>query len=212
MEARAFGYKNNQRKCKYVITSNFEKIRFYIDNATEHIEFNLFTLGKKDFKLLYLCLAKENLEKDIPQKIKNESLSKEGEITKQLYKDYSLFKRELHQNLVEQNPQFDALILFKKSQKLLDRFLFLFFAEDRALLLPNSVRLVLSDWKELQERDVDVALYERSKKYFGYLNNGFKGKRYDVYPYNGGLFNPDEVLDTIIIDDTLLYRHTKLSE
>lgn len=37
-------------------------------------------------------------------------------------------------------------------------------------------------------------------------------KYLNVYPYNGGLFNPDEVLDTIIIDDTLLYRHTKLSE
>ena len=213
VETQAFGYKNNQPKCKYVITSNFEKIRFYIDNATEHIEFNLFTLQEKDFGLLYLCLAKENVEKDIPQKIKNESLSKEGEITKQLYKDYSLFKRELHQNLVALNPQFDALTLFKKSQKLLDRFLFLFFAEDRSLLPPNSVRLVLSDWKELQERDVDISLYERFKKYFGYLNNGFKGKRYDVYPYNGGLFKPDEVLDAITIEDTLLYNHTlKLSE
>lgn len=213
VETQAFGYKNNQPKCKYVITSNFEKLRLYIDNATEHLELNLFTLTEKDFGLLYLCLAKENVEKDIPQKLKNESLSKEGEITKQLYKDYSLFKRELHKNLVALNPQFDPLTLFKKSQKLLDRFLFLFFAEDRSLLPPNSVRLVLSDWKELQERDVDIALYERFKKYFGYLNNGFKGKRYDVYPYNGGLFKPDNVLDTIIIDDTLLYNHTlRLSE
>lgn len=213
VEAQAFGYKNNQPKCKYVITSNFEKLRFYIDNATEHLEFNLFTLDEKDFQLLYLCLAKENLEKDIPQEIKNESLSKEGEITKQLYKDYSLFKRELHNNLVALNPQFDALTLFKKSQKLLDRFLFLLFAEDRALLPPNSVRLVLSDWKELIERDEQVHLFDRFKKYFGYLNNGFKGKRYDVYPYNGGLFKPDEILDTIAIDDSLLYDHTlKLSE
>lgn len=213
VEAQAFGYKNNQPKCKYVIISNFEKVRLYIDNATEHLELNLFTLTEKDFGLLYLFLGKENVEKDIPQKIKNESLSKEGEITKQLYKDYSLFKRELHRNLVALNPQFDALTLFKKSQKLLDRFLFLFFAEDRLLLPPNSVRLVLSDWKELKERDVDVSLYERFKKYFGYLNTGFKGKRYDVFPYNGGLFEPDELLDEITIDDNLLYRHTlKISD
>lgn len=213
VETQAFGYKNNQPKCKYVITSNFEKLRLYIDNATEHIEFNLFTLTERDFGLLYVCLGCENVEKDIPQKIKNESLSKEGEITKQLYKDYTLFKRELHKSLVALNPQFDTLTLFKKSQKLLDRFLFLFFAEDRSLLPPNSVRLVLSDWKELQERDVEIPLYERFKKYFGYLNDGFKGKRYIVYPYNGGLFKPDEVLDTIAIDDTLLYNHTiKLSE
>ena len=102
---------------------------------------------------------------------------------------------------------------FKKSQKLLDRFLFLFFAEDRFLLPPNSVRLILDDWEQLIERDVEVPLYNRFKKYFGYLNTGFKGKRYDVFPYNGGLFKPDEVLDNIVIDDTLLFNHTKkLSE
>ena len=44
IEVQAFGYKNNQPDCVYVITSNFEKLRFYIDNAIEHIEFNLFTL------------------------------------------------------------------------------------------------------------------------------------------------------------------------
>jgi type I restriction-modification system DNA methylase subunit len=213
VETQAFGYKNNQPDCVYVITSNFEKLRFYIDNAIEHIEFNLFTLSEKEFEMLWLCLAYENIEKEIPKKIKDESVGQEDEITKQLYKDYSLFKRELHQNLVALNPGYEPLELFKKSQKLLDRFLFLFFAEDRLLLPPNSVKLVLNDWKDLQDRDVDISLYDRFKKYFGYLNTGFKGKRYDVYAYNGGLFKPDEILDSLKIDNDLLYRHTlKLSE
>ncbi len=213
VETQAFGYKNNQPDCVYVITSNFEKLRFYIDNAIEHIEFNLFALAEKDFELLWLCLAYENIEKGIAKKIKDESVGREDEITKQLYKDYSLFKRELHQNLVALNTGYGALELFKKSQKLLDRFLFLLFAEDRMLLPPNSVRLVLSDWKDLQERDVDIPLYDRFKKYFEYLNTGFKGQRYDVYAYNGGLFKPDAVLDAVKIDSELLYRHThRLSE
>jgi type I restriction-modification system DNA methylase subunit len=213
VETQAFGYKNNQPECSYVITSNFEKLRFYIDNAIEHIEFNLFTLSEEDFELLYLCLAYENVEKDIPAKIKKESLSQEDAITKKLYNDYSLFKRELHQSLVILNPQYDALTLFKKSQKLLDRFLFLFFAEDRQLLPPNSVRLILEQWTKLKDLDAYIPLFDRFKKYFGYLNTGFKGKQYDVYAYNGGLFKSDDVLDTIIIDDDLLYKHTlKLSE
>ena len=99
--------------------------------------------------------------------------------------------------------------MFKKSQKLLDRFLFLFFGEDKFLLPPNSVRLILDDWKDLLDKDVEISLYDRFKKYFGYLNTGFKGKRYDVFPYNGGLFKPDDVLDNILIDDELLYNHTK---
>ncbi|TXD47772.1 Eco57I restriction-modification methylase domain-containing protein [Polaribacter sp. IC073] len=213
IEVQAFGYKNNQPKCTYVITSNFEKIRFYIDNAIEHIEFNLFTLTEKDFELLYLCLGYENLSKDVANKIKKDSLSEEDVITKSLYKDYSLFKRELHQNLIQLNPQYDSLTLFKESQTLLDRFLFLFFAEDRQLLPPNSVRLILTQWKKLQELDAYTPLFDRFKKYFGYLNTGFKGKQYDVYAYNGGLFKPNIVLDTVIIDDDLLYKHTlKLSD
>ena len=63
IENQAFGYKNNQSGCVYVITSNFEKLRFYIDNAIEYIEFNLFTLSKHEFEILYLCLALESIEK-----------------------------------------------------------------------------------------------------------------------------------------------------
>lgn len=213
IETQAFGYKNNQPDCKYVITSNFEKLRFYIDNAIEHLEFNLFELTKGEFELLYLCLAFENISADIPARIKNESVSTEDEITKKLYKDYSVFKRELFKNLSEQNPEFDPLELFKKSQKLLDRLLFLFFGEDRGLLPPNSVRMILEQWNKLKDLDEYVPLYDRFKKYFGYLNTGFKGKHFDVFAYNGGLFKPDEILDNITIDDTLLYNHTlKLAE
>ena len=208
IEVQAFGYKNNQKDCIYVITSNFEKIRFYIDNAIEHVEFNLFQLTEKEFELLYLCVAFENISKNIPKKIKEDSLSQEDKITKELYKDYSLFKNDLFHNLVALNPDYEPLELFKKSQKLLDRFLFLFFAEDRQLLPPNSVRLILDDWKDLQERDVEIPLYDRYKKYFEYLNTGYKGKRYDVFAYNGGLFKPDAILDSIKIEDNLLYEHT----
>lgn len=213
IEVQAFGYKNNQPECDYIITSNFEKLRFYIDNAIEHVEFNLFTLSEKEFELLYLCLACQNIENNIPKKIKEESISHEDKITKQLYNDYSLFKRELYQNLVALNPEYDALVLFKKSQKLLDRYLFLFFAEDRQLLPPNSVRMILNQWQTLRDLDEYNPLYNRFKKYFGYLNTGFKGKQYDVFAYNGGLFKPDAVLDNVKIDDDLLYRHTlKLAE
>ena len=208
IEVQAFGYKNNQKDCVYVITSNFEKLRFYIDNAIENVEFNLFQLTEAEFELLYLCLAFENLSKNIAKKIKDESINQENLITKQLYKDYSLFKNNLFHNLTELNPQYEPLELFKKSQKLIDRFLFLLFGEDRQLLPPNSVRLILDDWKDLQDRDVDIPLYDRYKKYFEYLNTGYKGKRYDVFAYNGGLFKPDEILDNVKIDDTILYDHT----
>ncbi len=209
VEIQAFNYKNNQEGCRYVITSNFQKLRFYIDNAIEHLEWDLFKLDYEGFKFLYLCLSKETLFKNYPAKIKEESLSQEESITKKLYKEYSNFRKALFNNIADNNPQFDKLLLFKKTQKLLDRFLFLFFAEDRNLLPPNSVRKILDQWTKLKEEyDEYQALYERFKKYFGYLNTGYIGKTHEIFAYNGGLFAQDEVLDTIKIDDATLYEAT----
>jgi hypothetical protein len=55
---QAFDYKANQTGCTYIITSNFEKLRFYINNAVDYEEFNLFTLTHVEFEIFYLCLAK----------------------------------------------------------------------------------------------------------------------------------------------------------
>jgi len=75
VETQAFGYKNNHRKASYVIISNFEKLRFYIENTIDFEEFNLFTLTEDDFAVLWICLAYENIVKDLPKQLKNESNS-----------------------------------------------------------------------------------------------------------------------------------------
>ncbi|MCX6307892.1 MAG: N-6 DNA methylase [Bacteroidia bacterium] len=213
VEAQAFGYKSHQPKCTYVVTSNFEKLRFYVQNAVEHLEFDLFKLTKDQFSLLWLCLSKDNLLNDIPLKIKESSVWQEEDVTKKLYADYSKFREAIFNNLVQNNSDKDKLVLFKKTQKLLDRFLFIFFAEDRQLLPPNSVTEIIKQWTTLKELDNYIPLYERFKKYFGYMNTGHKGQKYDIYPYNGGLFAPDEILDTVSIDDDILLIHTqKLSQ
>ena len=222
VESQAFNYKNNQHQCLYVITSNFEKLRFYIDNAIEHIEFNLFKLTEEEFQLLYLCLAFKNIENNVPKNIKDESVSQEDVITKKLYNNYSLFKRELHHNLVALNPGNDALELFRKSQKLLDRFLFIFFAEDRGLLPTNLIFRINKEWQLLREMRIDVSLYDRYKIYFSDLNVGAKvslpafsqtasnkKEEFQIYAYNGGLFKEDDELNTLKIDDELLFKHTE---
>ncbi|MBP7497067.1 MAG: N-6 DNA methylase [Bacteroidales bacterium] len=208
VELQAFNYKNSFKGCRYIITSNFEKLRFYIDDKVEYIEFDLFNMTPENFSLFYFCLSKETLLKNLPLQAKQDSYSQETDITKKLYSDYSVFKKLLFDNLCLYNPQYDKLTLFRKTQKLLDRFLFLFFAEDKALLPPNSVREIIRQWETLKEYDNYVPLYDRFKKYFGYLNTGFKSKQYDIFPYNGGLFLPDDILDNVKLDDRLLYEHT----
>jgi len=210
IETQAFGYKNHHPKCKYVITSNFEKLRFYIQNAVDHVDFDLFSLTREQFSLLWLCLAKDNLLNNLPLKIKESSVLQEENITKKLYADYSKFREAIYNNLVKNNPETDKLLLFKKTQKLLDRFLFIFFAEDRLLVPPNSISQIIEKWKD----DVDFGdakpLYYTFKRYFHVLNIGRpkSGTRQEIYAYNGGLFKPDEILDTITIDDDILHEHT----
>ncbi|MDX2045854.1 MAG: N-6 DNA methylase [Chitinophagaceae bacterium] len=209
IEKQVFGYKHKHKNCVYVITANFEKLRFYINDSIEYEEFDLFNLTENGFALLYLCLQQKNIENDITLRIKQASVAEEENVTKKLYAGYSDFKHKLLNNLVTQNPHYNKLELFKKTQKLLDRFLFILFAEDRLLVPPNSVRVILADWEKLQELDHYVPLYDRFKKYFCYLNKGHAGKQYDIYAYNGGLFADDEILDNIKVDDKLLYDGTK---
>lgn len=238
---QAFDYKANQKGCVYVITSNFEKLRFYINDATEFEEFNLFELTPERFQLLYICLQKDNVLNNTPLKIKEQSVVEEEQITKQFYKDYSLFKRELFRDLVKRNAKTlkneaslrasakqphqlteeekaellkleknVKLTLFKKSQKLIDRYLFIFFAEDRGLLPPNSTQQILDKWKADVDFGDDRPLYVLFKQYFNFLDTGRAGttKRAEIYAYNGGLFKEDKTLDSLDIDSDLLYKHT----
>ena len=207
VEAQAFGYKNYHRKASYVVISNFEKLRFYIENAIDYEEFNLFSLTEDDFAVLWICLAYENVAKDLPKQLKNESTNSEDQITKQLYKEYSAFKRALFDDMRENNKGACPLVLFQKSQKLLDRLLFILFAEDCGLLPPNSITEIIKQWETLKELDEYKPLYDRFKKYFGYMNTGHKGKKHDVFAYNGGLFKEDEVLNNIRISDDILRTH-----
>ncbi len=209
VQQQAFYYKQSHKTCKYVVTSNFEKLRFYINDTEKHLEFNLFTLSREDFELLYLCLAKDNIYADIPLKIKTETVTNEEAITKKLYKDYHTFRTELFNSIAELNPQFDKMLLFKKTQKLLDRFLFIFFAEDRQLLPANSITKIIESYQKLKELDFPKPLYDVFKQYFHFINVGRKktDTKAEIYPYNGGLFKTDEVLDNLNIDDLLLLKH-----
>ena len=161
IEAQAFGYKSQHVGTRLVIISNFEKLRLYIDNAVEYREWNLFGLTEEEFRELSLCLAWEQVKKGAALQMKEESVSTEDQITKALYKDYSQFKRALFADILKNNPAAEGedekqwqLLLFKKTQKLLDRLLFIFFAEDCGLLPPNSMVQIIDQWEKLKEMDV----------------------------------------------------------
>ncbi len=164
------------------------------------------------FKIFYLLLSKENIFNNIPAKIKKESQLHEENISDKLYKDYSEFKYKIYRNLIKNNPQYEKLILFQKSQKLLDRILFILFAEDSGLVPPNAISEIIEQWKALIELDEKKSLYSRFVKFFHHLDVGHKYTKFELPAYNGGLFRKDDVLDNVFIDDEILLDDTlKLS-
>lgn len=209
---QAFSYKNFHNECNYVIVSNFERLRMYVETQIEFEEFNLFNLSFERFCLLYLLLELNNLKSDIPLKLKHETISEEKQITDNFYADYSTFKRLLFEDLCENNPDTDKLLLFKKTQKLLDRILFILFCEDRNLLPPNSIAGIIDDYRKLKEMGYGQPLYNLFKTYFDRIDKGFKSETdssKNIFAYNGGLFKTDEILDNIKVGDDVLYIHTK---
>jgi type I restriction-modification system DNA methylase subunit len=210
-QEQAFGYKNHHPNALYVVTSNFEKLRFYIDYAGEHEEWNLFTMDKEKFGSLWICLAWESIQSNRPKLLKTKSIAREEEITKEFYARYKQFKDDLYANLLENNPskdKRDKLSLFLAAQKILDRVLFILFAEDRGLLDINfTAEFIIKGWEHGKMVFEDYALYDHLKKQFGFLDKGHTNKLRTIFEFNGGLFMPDATLDGLSISDDVLRHH-----
>jgi type I restriction-modification system DNA methylase subunit len=199
VESQAFNYHNSHSNSKYIIISNFDELRFYIDKKTAYEKFNLFSLSYEDFKTLHLLLSYESIRDDIPLKLKEKSANFEATISKQLYKDFSAFRTHLFENIVKNND-LDRLLLLRLTQKLCDRIIFILFAEDRGLLQANTVKEIRA--RHASDGFGDRSMYDYYKLYFNAINTG--NDKLGIPKYNGGLFATDEMLDFLKIDDTYL--------
>ena len=209
VQEQAFGYKNNHKNARYVITSNFEKLRFYIDYAGEYLEWNLFTLTKENFASLWVCLAWNSIQYDIPKRLKTESISREEEITKNFYRHYKQFKDDLFDNLIELNPDRDKLTLFQAAQVILNRVVFIRFVEDRGLLLPNfTEKQIIKGWETIYaELGDQYPFFRHIQTYFERLNKGYTYREIEIFGFIGGLFEKDSTLEGLEISDEVLRTH-----
>ena len=214
IEEQAFGYHVQHPNSRYIITSNYQYLRIYIDTNEEFEEFDLFKMDYERFRLMYLYLHRDNLLHGLPSKIREASIVKEKEITKKFYDDYKLFRNVLLKEILAKNSKkYDKQLLVKKTQKLLDRLLFIFFSEDRGLIKAKTSIAILDDWTNRTKENKHIPLYDYFKSYFGYLNKGFTSEHYGkVHAYNGGLFAPDEILDNLNIFDNILEVHVRIIE
>ncbi|MCT7485604.1 N-6 DNA methylase [Aliarcobacter cryaerophilus] len=219
IETQAFNYHASHSNSKYIIISNFDELRFYVDKKTAYEKFNLFTLNYEEFKKLHLLISYESIKDDVPLKLKEKTNSFEQDISKKLYKDFSNFRTALFENIVKNNLGNEALAssllngealnqqtLLRLTQKLCDRIIFILFAEDRDLLRTNMIKEIREEF--INQKFTNYTLYDIYKFYFEAINKG--NDKLQIPQYNGGLFAVDELLDSLIIDDFILDENVQI--
>lgn len=197
--AQAFRYKNEKSTCRYVIISNFKQLDIYCDSSD--VSYTVDMTKEENYNTLYALLNQSSLESNEIVRLKKSSKSQE-QITKEVYKEYSDFRLKLLNNLIENNPSLSKEDVFECANKLLDRFMFILFAEDRGLIPDKSIDAIIKQYENSQEWGDDTPLYNYYKKYFYFIDVG--NTKVKIPKYNGNLFKQDEKLENLIIDDYII--------
>ena len=134
--------------CKFLIVSNMLEIRLYAVGHTRQVyeRFDLLEVADSAaaYHKLQLLLGAHNLPTGNTAKLLLESGQQEREITAKLYKDYKTWRAQLILSLAQSNDDKPARFI-AAAQKLLDRVLFIAFAEDRGLLEKDTLKRVHND-------------------------------------------------------------------
>ena len=209
---QAFNYAPKYGKnCQWVIVSNYKEIRLY--RANDMTEYQVFFLEKlKDdleFKKFIYILSFYALVGTEKKKAKTIELSEEyqknqAEIEKKFYNEYKNIRLYIFENMRKNNPAVNENTIIEKVQKLLDRFLFICFCEDKGLL-PNEIF-----YKTLEKGKNFGDVFEVFKMLCNWINLG--NPRENIPRFNGGLFKNDDVLESLYVDNEVFEEMKKISE
>ena len=129
----------------------------------------------------------------------------DNQLSNRFYAAYSKCRQRLHAGLVEVNPGFGSTVLLEKAQKILDRFIFVYFCEDgTARLLPAGTVDTLIESAQRSAEDQADKLWHQCRGLFRAIDQGMPSRVPPINAYNGGLFAPDEVLDNLLVPDVAL--------
>lgn len=192
--------------CRWVLISNFNEIRLYDkDNEQEYERFYIEDL-EDDFELkrFLFLLSKENLLNKKLDNLKTLKIKEEERIEREFYTKYKSIRSKIVSQIIEDNKTYNADVLIEKSQKLLDRFLFIAFCEDKNIIPANSYKtMVLSSNENLTKHELFTMLCRNIDK-----GNKQKG----INKFNGGLFKYDEILDDLVLDNVIFTELITLAD
>ncbi len=213
---QAFKYKPYFKECDFIIVSNFVEIRLYLDS---YYDYEVWTIDELvdpknnyfNFRKFYYLLCKKNLIKKTWDSNTKSLLSairiQEKEITKKFYWEYTVLRKELFKDIVKNNPWFkksELDFLLNKTQKIIDRIIFIHFCEDLNLLPQWKLKEVIEYW----EKSLSTT-WETLQNFFRAVDSGSE-KLWIPDWYNWGLFHTDEQLKKLKIWDEICKKFVDL--
>jgi Eco57I restriction-modification methylase len=184
--------------CRFVIVSNYEETRLYSTARSPDVceVFLLADLATIDgFKRFYYLLARERLLGDASPValLLAASARAEDDLTRALYAEYRGLREKLFAELRRAHPGEPPLELLGYAQTILDRVLFLVFAEARDLLPPDT--LAGRDKADPQ------SLWHHFRTVFRWIDRGHSARR--IPAYGGGLFAHVPAIERLEVSDDL---------
>ncbi|MBQ8677551.1 MAG: N-6 DNA methylase [Alphaproteobacteria bacterium] len=206
---QAFSYvAKSGGNCKWVVVSNFTEIRLYPANDSSFYQrFMVKDLVRLDvLKSFYVLLSNGNLfcqtSESVVDKLLQHKIEADTKITKEFYNDYRRCRTALFNHIKENNPSVDDNTALSKSQKILDRIIFICFCEDIGLLPYKVFKIILEEAKNSRFDVRETKLWERTKALFSMIDKGYPIE--NINRFNGGLFKDDEIIDNFVIKDSVL--------
>lgn len=205
---QAWDYAMDAPGARWVLTSNMKEMRLY---AVGHgrLDYEPFDLRKlsepAELARFQLLLHADNLLAGGTAQLLAKSAEADRDITNELYFGYRALRTDLLQYVRDHRPQFDGERRIRVVQTLLDRLLFVAFAEDSFLLPADS----LKDAVTSRDKYRPQPKWEQLCTLFGWVDQG--ATQHDIPPYNGGLFRADPDIDGLDLPDHLVERFAFLS-
>lgn len=196
----------------FIITNGYEW-RFYKTFISGQIVYNFFEDFNLDslkiennLKKFYLLFSKESFKKDLQDKFFSETELIKEKINEEIFDILVNSRSELFLNIFKNNKSIiDEKQIMESGQKILDRLVFLRFAEDNNLFSNKPLKKYLNIWNDLptnmKERN---PLYDLIKDLFSYIREG--SEKDDIFGYDGELFDKDNLLNKLVIDSEVFER------
>lgn len=199
---QAWDYAIDAPGSRWVLVSNCVEIRLYAfgRGRDAYESFDLTQLDDADvLERLWLILSAARFLGGETDKLLRETDSAYKDITGKLYTEYKDLREKLISFLTDSadGPKLAPAAAIETAQKLLDRILFVAFAERTDLLPDKLLERATKARNEFQPEPV----WRNFHALFRSIDTG--NDALAIWAYNGGLFAPDPIADPITIPDPL---------